>query len=162
MFVTEARFLSPLSSFQCGPGQQSWLVGELALHRPWFLVTLLESDPDDADCLCQRTFFTSSLPQVEAWAKQTTTSQLQFDSAMIVTPSNKNGTSTWQMEALDSIWSADEPTSPDYPLEVCQTQSGSRYVVSITGTPPGQLVNYKLSYQFPKQISVASGKGGFS
>ena len=148
MFVTDAHYLSPLSTLQCNPGQQSWLIGELAMHRPWFLVTLLESDPSDADCLISRTFFTSSVQQVETWARQGSTEQLQFDSALIVTPDRQNGTSTWQMEPLDSLWLADEPMDPDYPVEVCQTKSGARYVTSLTGTPVEKLTNYRLRHQF--------------
>jgi len=149
MFVTDKRYLSPLSALQCEPGQQSWLIGELAMHRPWFLVTLLQSDPADPDYVTRRTFFTSSVEQVEAWAKQDPTGELQFDSALIVTPDTSNGTSTWQMEPLASLWFADEPgDSPGYPVDVCQTESGARYVTSISATPPGQLTNYKLRHQF--------------
>jgi len=112
MFITEKRYLSPLSALQCGPGQQSWILGELAMSRPWFLVTLLQYDPDDADCAFKRTFFTSSVEQVEAWAQEGITGELRFKSASIVTPDTKNGTSTWQIEPLASLWFADEPAGP--------------------------------------------------
>ncbi len=149
MFITDKRYLSPVSALQCSPGQQSWILGELAMHRPWFLVTLLQSDPDNADCVMRRNFFTSSVEQLETWAKQETTGKLQFDSALIVTPNTTNGTNTWQMEPLASIWSADEPgDTPGYPVDVCQTQAGVRYVTSFSGTPPEQLTNYKLRHQF--------------
>ncbi|MCB8748932.1 hypothetical protein LHU53_18740 [Rhodoferax sp. U2-2l] len=149
MFITDQRNLSPVSALHCDPGQKSWLLCELALSRPWFLVTLLQSDPDDSDCVMKRTLFASSIEQVAAWAKQGANGQIKFDSALIVTPNTTNGTSTWQMEPLASIWSAEEPEGlPGYPVDVCQTQSGARYVTSIFGCPPEQLTNYKLRHQF--------------
>ena len=148
MFVTEDRFRSPMSGLLSNPGQQTWLIGELMLNLPWFVVTLQESNLEEDEWVPERTVFASSILQVEQWAAQEAVDRLKFESVMIVTPGNQNKTGTWQMEPLVSIWLAEEDISPGSTVEVCETKSGARYATSFCGTTPDKLVNYKLRHQF--------------
>ena len=149
MFVTEDRFLSPMSGLFSNAGQQAWLIGELMLNLPWFIATLHESDPDVEELLTERTMFAASISQVEQWASKERAEHLKFDSVLIITPSHLNGTETWKMEPLTSVWVAEESEYPGRPVEICETKSGTRYVTSLWGASPDKLVNFKLRHQFP-------------
>lgn len=148
MFVTEDHFLSAMTGLLSNPGQRTWLVGELMLNLPWFIVTVHELSPDEGGLVVERTVFASSILQAERWAEYEATFCLKFQSILIVTPSSHNNTGTWQMETLSSIWVAEDAAKPGIPIEICETKSGARYATSFCGTAPDKLSNYKLRYQF--------------
>lgn len=148
MFVTEDRFLSPMSGLLSNPGQHTWLIGELMLQLPWFVLTVHEMNPNEEDLVVERTVFASSIMQAEQWAEYEAIGGLKFESILIVTPGTHNDTGTWQMEPIASIWVAEEAVNPGISIEICETKSGARYHTSFCGASPDNLINYKLRYQF--------------
>jgi hypothetical protein len=100
MFVTEDYFLSAMTGLLSNPGQRTWLVGELMLNLPWFIVTVHELPLDEDGLVLERTVFASSILQAERWAEYEATFCLKFQSILIVTPSSHNNSGTWQMSVM--------------------------------------------------------------
>lgn len=148
MFVTYTEHKSPFNPF--GDGLTHWKVAELALQRPWFLVSISQPDSiDDSSFRVSRTMLVSDIADVEGLAQMEDTSQLQLDSVFIITPGHFNGTSQWKMEALRAVWRAEEPSALEQLAEIYETAAGVTYVDSMLATPVKRLRKMVLHRTFP-------------
>lgn len=151
MFLTYTPWKSKVHSLLCGPTQQYWLGVELALKKPWFLMTVSQTELTEGgeDIVFRRDIMVSSLAEVERLAQQEGDRLQKLESAMIVIPNWINGTGTWTMEPLAAVWVADEPDAPGAPVEICETQSGSKFVTTFGACSLDKLTNQTLRYRFP-------------
>ena len=150
MFVTYKEHRGPLNPF--GDGLTHWRAAELALQRPWFLVSISQPDSIDDDSFrVSRTMLVSNIADVEGLAQMEVTTQLQLDSVFIVTPGHFNGTSQWKMEPLRAIWRAEEPSEVGQLADIYETAEGVTYADSMLATPVKRLHKKVLHRTFPLQ-----------
>jgi hypothetical protein len=111
MFLTYKEHKAAFNPF--GDGLTHWRAAELALHRPWFLVSISHPDSTEDDSFrVNRTMLMSSISDVEALTQPDASTKLQLDSVYIVTPGHLNGSSQWRMDPLKAVWKAEEPSGP--------------------------------------------------
>ncbi|WP_296699197.1 hypothetical protein [Rhodoferax sp.] len=151
MFITNNASRSPVSNLLGDPAAHYWGAAELALCRPWFLVTFLHTESIDGEDAFSRTrtMLLSNVEDVESMAQQETGGSLQFESVQVITPGHLNGTGGWKMEPLDSVWTAEEPSVAGQVVEIYETKAGVKYAVSMLGTPVDELRKETLWLRFP-------------
>jgi hypothetical protein len=150
MFVTYKEHKAPRNPF--GDGLTHWWAAELALERPWFLVSISQPDSIDDDSFrVSRTMLMSNISDVEALTKLDVASRLQLDSVFIVTPGHFNGTSQWKMEPLRAVWRAEEPSALGQLADIYETAEGVTYADSMLATPLRRLRKKVLHHTFPLQ-----------
>ena len=148
MFITYKEHQTPLNPF--GNGLTHWKAAELALQRPWFLVSISQPDSIDDDSFrVSRTMLVSNIADVEGLAQMGGANQLQLDSVFIVTPGHFNGTSQWKMEPLRAVWRAEEPSEFGQLADIYETAEGVTYVDSMLDTPVRRLREKILLRTFP-------------
>lgn len=153
MFLTYTPWKSKFHSALCGPTQQYWLGVELALKKPWFLMTVsqIQLVEGGEDIVFRRDIMVSSVAEVERLAQQEGDRLQKLESAMILIPNWINGKESWTMEPLAAVWVADEPDAPGAPVEICETQSGAKFVTTFGACDLEELTNHTLRYRFPVQ-----------
>lgn len=153
MFLTYTPWKSKIHDSLCGPTQQCWLGVELALKKPWFLMTVSQTQLVEGgeDIVFRRDIMVSSVAEVERLAQQEGDRLQKLESAMILIPNWINGTESWTMEPLSAVWVADEPDAPGAPVEICETQSGAKLVTTFGACSLEKLTNQTLRYRFPVQ-----------
>lgn len=160
MFLTYTPWKSKIHNLLCAPDQQYWSGVELALQKPWFLMTVSQTElgKDEEDVVFRRNILVATVAEVERLAQQGDVRHQKLESAMIVIPNWINGTDTWTMEPLAAVWVAVEPDAPGAPVEICETQSGAKYVTTFGACSLEELTNQTLRYRFPvpEQKSVDS------
>jgi hypothetical protein len=151
MFITNTALRSQIPNPFSSPEEQYWLAVELALHNSFFLVTIREMESIRGVNVPLRlnTMLVANVIDIERLAQQNADSLLQFVSAMIMTPARINGTGTWKMEPLTAVWVADEPEVTGAKVEICETNSGAKYITSISNASLDKLINQHLRYRFP-------------
>lgn len=148
MFLTYKEHKAPLNPF--GDGLTHWWAAELALQRPWFLVSISQPDSIDDDSFrVSRTMLISNISDVEALTKLDVASHLQLDSVFIVTPGHFNGTNQWKMEPLRAVWRAEEPSEHGQLADIYETAEGATYADSMLATPVKRLRKKVLHHTFP-------------
>ena len=150
MFFTYTNWKSKLHERLCAPNQQCWLGVELALKTPWFLMTVSQTELVEGgeDVVFRRDIMVAKVTEIEQLAQQEGDRLQKLDSAMIVIPNWINGMGAWTMEPLAAVWEADEPNAPGAPVEICETQSGSKIVTTFGACSFEELINHKLRYRF--------------
>ncbi|MGB4782667.1 MAG: hypothetical protein WBH61_11650, partial [Candidatus Methylomirabilis sp.] len=113
MFITNDAFISPISSLLGNPAEHYWAAAELALCRPWFLVTFRHTQVTDGANAFEmtRTMLLSNVKDIESWAQQENGGSMQLESVLLVSPGPLNGTQGWKMEPLSAVWTAEEPSA---------------------------------------------------
>lgn len=101
------------------------------------------------DIVFRRDIMVANVAEVERLAQQEGDQLQKIESAMIVIPTWINGTGTWTMEPLAAVWVADEPDAPGAPVEICETQSGAKFVTTFGACSFEELTNQTLRYRFP-------------
>lgn len=151
MFFTYTDWKSKIHDFLCPPNQQYWLSVELALKTPWFLMTVNQTEVVEGRevVVHKRNIMVGNVADLERLAQQDGNRLLKFESAMIMIPDWINGTGTWTMEPLAAVWVADEPEAPGEIVEICETQSGEKFVTTFGACPMDKLTNQTLRYRFP-------------
>jgi hypothetical protein len=126
---------------------------ELALKKPWFLMTISQTElvEDGEEVVFRRDIMVANVVEIEQLAKQEGDRLLKLESAMVVIPHWINGISSWKVEPLAAVWVADEPDAPGAPVEICETQSGAKYVTTFGACSLEKLTNQTLRYRFPVQ-----------
>jgi len=148
MFVTYKEHKAPFNPF--GEGLTHWRAAELALQRPWFLVSVSQPDSNDKDSFrASRTMLVSSITDVEGLAQTEVPNHLQLDSVFIVTPGHFNGTNQWKMEPLRAVWKAEEPSQLGQLADIYETAEGLTYADSMLATPVKRLRKKILHRTFP-------------
>ncbi|MDO8777963.1 MAG: hypothetical protein Q7K57_56455 [Burkholderiaceae bacterium] len=150
MFITNDAFRSPISSLLGNPAEQYWAAAELALCRPWFLVTFRHTQAkDDADAFeMTRTMLLSNVKDIECWVQQEKGGSLQLESVLLVSPGPLNGTQSWKMEPLSAVWTAEEPSAAGQVVDIYETKAGVKYARSMLDTPIEDLHNETLRFRF--------------
>lgn len=153
MFLTYTPWKSKFHHLLSAPDQQYWSGVELALKKPWFLMTLSQTELVEGGegIVFRRDIIVANVADVERLAQQEGDRLQKLVSAMIVIPNWINGTETWTMEPLAAVWVADEPAAPGAPVEICETQSGAKYVTTFGACDLEELTNHTLRYRFPVQ-----------
>jgi hypothetical protein len=151
MFYTYTNWKSAIHNRLCAPNQQYWLGVELALKKPWFLMTISQTElvEDGEEIVFRRDIMVANVAEIEQLAKQEGDRLLKLESAMIVIPNWINGISSWSVEPLAAVWEADEPDAPGAPVEICETQSGAKFVTTFGACTLEELTNQTLRYRFP-------------
>lgn len=150
MFITNQVHKSPLSDLFGDSSLSHWSAVELALHRPWFLVSFREFESNSSDAFSLgRTIMINSVEALEQLIQGSDDELFKFDSVHIVTPGHVNGTDRWQMDLLDSIRTADEPGAEGQTVDVFETKNGARYAQSMLGTSIEDLRVGGVRFQFP-------------
>lgn len=135
MFITNIAFKSPVSNLLCSKSETYWQAMELALFRPWFMVSYRQTESDNGQTYeLGRTIFLADVQSVEGFVSQECGELLKFDAVQIVTPGHMNGTTHWKMEVLRAVWSAPEPDAPGHCADVFETNDGFFYSHSMLGT----------------------------
>lgn len=148
MFVTYKEHKAP-NPF--GEGSH-WRATELALQRPWFLVSISQTEGIDDDALrVSRTMLVSNISDVEGLAQMEVAPRLQLDSVFIITPGVFNGTSQWKMEPLRAVWKAEEPLQLGQLADIYETAEGMTYADSLLATPVNGFAQKVLHRTFPLQ-----------
>ena len=150
MFFTYTNWKSAIHDRLCAPNQQYWLGVELALKTPWFLMAVSQTELVEGgeEVVFRRDIMVANVAEIEQLAKQEGNQLLKLESAMIVMPNWNNGKPTWTMEPLAAVWVADEPDAPGAPVEICETQSGSKFVTTFGACSLEELTNQTLRYRF--------------
>lgn len=150
MFITNQAHKSPLSGFLSDSSESHWLAVELALRLPWFLASFQEFESNSVDAFSVgRTMMIHSVEALEQLVQESHDGLLKFDSVHIVTPSHMNGTDQWQMDLLDCIRRADEPSAQGQNVDVFETRGGARYARSMLGTSIEDLRIGEVRFQAP-------------
>src|SRR5674476_169082 len=93
MFVTHQAHKSPLSGLFGDSSLSHWSAVELALQRPWFLVSFREFESNSSDAFsCGRTMMINSVEALEQLIHGSDDELFELDSVHIVTPGHVNGT----------------------------------------------------------------------
>jgi phage terminase large subunit-like protein len=93
----------------------------------------------------------SNVKDIERMAHRETRAPLHFESVLIITPGDLNGTSGWKMEPLHAVWFAEEPSAAGQVAEIYETTAGVKYARSMHETPIKELLNETLQFRFPSQ-----------
>lgn len=151
MFITHSASKYSFPGNLISEHEQYWHTVGFMIEASWFLVRIRhhESFPDNSKLQTLNTMLVANIADVENLAKQDENLTLKFESAQIVTPGYLNSTGAWKIDPLKAIWTADDPSNPGIKVDICETTSGDRYVVSICSSPIDKLFNQKLRYQFP-------------
>ena len=153
MFLTNTSGKSKFHNLLCTPDQQYWLSVELALKKPWFLITVRQTELIEGgeEIVYRRDFMVANAADIEQIAKHQSDRIQKLESALIFIPNWINGMGTWSVEQLSAIWVADEPEASGAPVEICETQSGANYVTTFGACAIEKLTNKTLLYRFPFQ-----------
>lgn len=157
MFLTNTSGKSKFHSLLCAPDQQYWLNVELALKKPFFLITLHQTELIESgeEIACRRDFMLANATDILQIVKLQSDRIQKLESALILIPNWINGTGTWSAEQLSAIWVADEPEAPGAPVEICETQSGAEYVTTFGACDIKKLINKTLLYRFSFQEKMS-------
>jgi hypothetical protein len=153
MFYTYTNWKSKIHDRLCAPNQQYWLGVELALNTPWFLITVSQTELVEGrnDVVFRREIMVANVAEIDLLAQQQGDGVQKLESAMIVIPNWINGAGTWTMEPLAAVWVADEPDAPGATVEICEIQSGAKFVTTFGACSLEKLINHTLRYRFPAQ-----------
>lgn len=150
MFISHTANLSPASRLYLDKTQSQWNAIELALNRPWFLVSFQQLEAE-ADCAVtyQRTMLVESLVSVEQFLRASSDGLIKVDAIQVVTPGEINGSSNWKMDVLDSVVTAEDPDNEGMTANVFVTCGGKKYADSWTGTPLEKLKLGEVRFKSP-------------
>jgi hypothetical protein len=150
MFITNQAYKSPLSGFFGDSTESHWLAVELAIRSPWFLVSFQEFESRSVEAFSvARTMMIHSVEALEQLLQESDHGLLKFDSVHIITPSHMNGTDQWQMDLLDCIRMAEEPSPQGQNVDVFETRGGARYARLMLGTSIEDLRIGEVRFQAP-------------
>jgi len=149
MFCTKDSDKSPLSVLSTTPGETYWLTAQLVLNAPWFMVVARQAHPiGHEEALMHRSsMMFSRIEDVERMIAAHAQGHLQIDSLLVVTPGNVNGTQSWKMEPLKTVWMAQEPSvEGPHTGEIYETDEGVKY--HRYGQPSQELNNHILRFRW--------------
>ena len=152
MFVTTSSYIYPMPHPPgMRPVDQYWRAVEISNPLPWFLMTIRQTETVGRrrnPIYTTRNILLMEVAEVERLASHDPKHPIQFESALIVTPPYINLSATWRMEPLAAVWTADEPSLPGASVEICETESGQKYVTSANQVPLTELKNQVLRFKF--------------
>lgn len=127
---------------------------ELALSRPWFIVSFEEKEADSSaeseDYLSfKRTMLVDSITSVEQMIRSDTSGLVKFESVQICTPGYMNGTNGWKVEILDSVQEAHHPDLNGHVVDMFVTSEGRKYSHCMMGFPIDELSPGEIRFKAP-------------
>jgi hypothetical protein len=153
MFVTHQEHKSPLSISTDEVDEQLWSRVALVFQKQWVMLSIrhteVNSDGDRESGF--KTLFLSNFASIAfnifAGKKGDT---VELVSGYIFTPVNEKATEKfdWSMEAVAKVWLAESDDDPGATLEVCETKSGVRHIVTRFVNQDIKLKNLKLILDF--------------
>jgi len=149
MFITHNSFKSPLTMMSPDSNEHFWLGVELAFNHPWVIVILehCEADSDGDKCTLLRSIFLNDFGSIdrESFASESgATTKLM--SAQLVIPSSEE-TGYWSMKRIKRVWTAELVDDQRTSIEVCETYSGGKHIITKFIDQNVEIENYKLMYE---------------
>lgn len=138
-----SRLYAPLAA----PGEAYWRSAEVCLHRPWFLVTILDGDEGSHEL--RRTMLVFDVESLDALSAHASRGEWRMVSIELVTPGHMNGTGFWQMQHLVRIEQYEEPQHEGQMAAVYVTADGGHVVESAIGTRLHELSSPELRFVAP-------------
>lgn len=142
MFITNKAHRAALLGLFAGEGDAYWRVVEKVLLKPWYLVTLRQSDGEKSSALGSevgfeftRSIFISEMRDLMSLLELANSAAYSqtLESVMVVTPGHMNGSGDWQMDRVTAIWQTTNTEEQDElkrgPL-VLETTKGKHYATS--------------------------------
>lgn len=151
MFITHNTWKLKVLDFFRESDQNYWSGVELGLRKPWFLMTISfkESSEGSPDIEYLRDVMVANVSDMEAYIREDAKGRNKIISAMIVIPTNDSDDKTmWKIEPLAAIWTANESNDPKNSVDICETQSGAKFVVTFGASSLCDLVDQTLVYKF--------------
>jgi hypothetical protein len=151
MFTTHNNWKSKAHDCFCAPNQQFWTGVELGLKKPWFVMTVCQTESSIGTKGIEflRDFMVSNVSDIQMFAQMGVVGSQRLVSAMIVIPNSISGEGAWSMEPLVAIWKAEEPMAPGASVDICETQSGAKIVATFGVPSITNLTNLTLQCRLP-------------
>lgn len=158
MFATYNSWKSKVHDCFCAPNQHFWSSVELGLNKPWFVITVCQTESSKGSNAIEflRNIMVSNVSDIEMFAQKDVASSQRLVSAMIVIPNSVDEEGAWSMEPLSAIWTADELEAPGVSVDICETQSGSKIVATFGAPLMSELTNFTLRYRLPFEPKLGS------
>lgn len=137
MFITNDAHRSESHSLFGAPGEAYWRAAEIALFKPWYLVSILQrempdSKVDDAEDEYEatRSILVADIRDLLPLLARGNVDRTTLESVHVVTPAYLNGSGGWQMDRLVAIWRAQDTVDGepvDLNVEILETVGGKLY-----------------------------------
>lgn len=101
----------------------------------------------------------SSVDDLEVFVQMEADALLKLESVLIITPGHVNGSDTWKMETLKSVWTAEEPSAPGQLVDIFETLAGVTYARSMLETPVESLHNKTLRFSWVATSKMTKTNG---
>lgn len=137
MFITNDAHRSASHSLFGAPGEAYWRAAEIALFKPWYLVSILQREMpddkvDDAEDAYEatRSILVADIHDLLPLLEKDSGDRTALESVHVVTPAYLNGSGGWQMDRLVAIWHTKDSVdgeSVDLNVEILETVGGKLY-----------------------------------
>ena len=159
MFITNEAHRSPLAAMLDGAGDAYWRVVELALNKPWFIVSILQTEQGHTAGLDEGFPFVRTLLIGDIADLLSLLMTLRSEAGVLrtvhsITPSHINETRQWQMEQLAGIWTAKrnlDGHESAIDIEILETVAGKLYTAFPTETSIRDRSNLTLLVRLPTE-----------
>lgn len=163
MFISNEAHRSALQALFSQEGESGWRAVEVSLPKPWFLVSVTESDALTSDaCLgglvgnsvsCNRTMLIASLEDLISFSESMDPERCTLDDVQVVLPPNASPTNQWQMLRLVAVWFKKESSNGEglvWGPGIIETAIGSKYFEFPTNKFEGQDSELDLRIRFAR------------
>jgi len=136
MFITNDAHRSASHSLFGVPGEAYWRAAEIALFKPWYLVSILQKEVpnnkvDDEDVYeATRSILVADIHDLLPLLERENGDRTSLESVHVVTPAYMNGSGGWQMDRLVAIWRTKDTVGGepvDLSVEILETVGGKLY-----------------------------------
>lgn len=136
MFITNDAHRSASHSLFGAPGEAYWRAAEIALFKPWYLVSILQkevvgNEADDKDAFeAMRSILVADIQDLLPLLAKDNLGRTILKSVHAVTPAHANGSGEWRMDRLVAIWRAKDTVDGepvDLDVEILETVGGKLY-----------------------------------
>lgn len=168
MFISNDAHRSPLQAlFSLRDGESVWRSVEISLAKPWFLVSITESEVQKSDTRpeglvgesmsCHRTVLIASLEDLISFVESLDREKCTLDDVQVVVPPNASSTKQWMMDRLSAIWHKKEWLNDEglvWGPGVLETASGSKYFDFPTNRFDGQDTELVIRIRFSQETEA--------
>ncbi len=147
MFITRTSHASPPNQLAIDKHEHLWACVELCGQIQWVLLTMQHTqvDSDGEEVVSFKTvfirnftsFFYQKFPVSEG-------ETVQLVAAKIFWPPDE-GSHEWVTDEVAKVWMAESDDDPGGPIEVCETKSGSKFIMT-------QLMDFDVKLKNPKLV----------
>ena len=147
MFLTRNTFKSSSHERSLDRDEQLWDSVELFGHKQWVMLTIehtqVNGDGDEVS-FPRIVFLRNFMSFFSKKFKTTEGEKVRLVAAQIFWPPD-DGSHEWSTDSVAKVWMAESDDDLDGPIEVCETKSGEKYILS-------ELINYKIKLKNQKII----------